>query len=82
MVLPVITLPLHPLALTTVLMRARMKEEMRPPSIHTALAKGLSLPMAQRRHELRNALLPVVTIIGGRVGCVFAGAVRIEIIFA
>ena len=48
----------------------------------TALAKGLGERAALRTHALQNALLPIVTIIGGRIGFIFAGAVLVETVFA
>ena len=82
LVLPVVALSLHHLALTTVVTRVRVRQEMRQPYFLTALAKGLEDRAARRRHALRNALLPIVTVIGGRIGFVFAGAVLVETVFA
>jgi len=81
LVLPVIALSLHDLALTTVVTRARVRDEMQQPYFLTALAKGLDDRTARRRHALRNALLPIVTVIGGRIGFIVAGAVLVETVF-
>lgn len=81
LVLPVLALSLHDLSLTTVVTRARVREEMQLPYYLTALAKGLTDRTARRRHALRNALLPIVTVIGGRIGFIFAGAVLVETVF-
>jgi peptide/nickel transport system permease protein len=48
----------------------------------TARAKGLRERAVMRRHLLRNALLPVVTAIGGQLGALLTGAVLVEIVFA
>lgn len=82
LVLPVVALSLHHLAFTTMVTRARMRDEMRNPYFRTALAKGLPVTVAMRRHALRNAMLPIVTVIGSRVGFLFAGAVMVESVFA
>lgn len=82
LVLPVLALSLHHLSLTTVVTRARARDEMRQGYFLTALAKGVGERAALRRHALRNALLPIVTIIGGRIGFIFAGAVLVETVFA
>ena len=82
MVLPVLTLALNHLALTAVVTRARVREEMQRPYFRTALAKGLEHRVAVRRHALRNAFLPIVTVVGGRIGFILAGAVLVETVFA
>ena len=82
LVLPVLALSLHHLSLTTVVTRARVRDEMRQGYFLTALAKGLAEGAALRGHALRNVLLPIVTIIGGRIGFLFAGAVLVETVFA
>jgi ABC-type dipeptide/oligopeptide/nickel transport system permease component len=50
--------------------------------VRTASAKGLTANRALTRHALPNALLPVVTVIGSRVGAFFSGAVLVETVFA
>jgi peptide/nickel transport system permease protein len=82
LILPVLALALHHLALTAVVTRARVRDEMQQPYFRTALAKGLEHWVAVRRHALRNALLPIITVIGGRIGFIFAGAVLVETVFA
>ncbi len=81
LVLPVIAVSLHDLALIAVVTRARVRDEMRRQYFLTALAKGLTEHGARRRHALRNALLPIVTLIGGRIAYLFAGAVLVETVF-
>jgi peptide/nickel transport system permease protein len=79
--LPALVLAANELALTTRLVRAGVLETLATDYIRTARAKGLSEP-AVIRHALRNALLPVVTVIGGRIGMLFTGAVLVEAVFA
>lgn len=81
LVLPAVVLASAELALTTRLVRAGMLEVSRSEYVRTARAKGLP-PWRVTRHALRNALLPVVTVLGGRVGMFFTGAVLVEIVFA
>lgn len=79
--LPAVVLAANELALTTRLVRAGMLDALATDYIRTARAKGLPEP-AVVRHALRNALLPVVTVIGGRIGMLFTGAVLVETVFA
>ena len=81
LVLPVIAFSLHELCMISVVTRAKVRGEMRQPYFVTALAKGLDEPVARRRHALRNALLPIITLIGGRIGTLFASAVLVETVF-
>lgn len=82
LILPMIALALNHFALTAVVTRARVRDEIQRPYFRTALAKGLGHRVAVRRHALRNALLPIVTVIGGRIGFILAGAVLVETVFA
>ena len=50
--------------------------------VRTARAKGMSPSIVDRRHVLRNAMLPIVTVIGLQVGFLLAGAVLTETVFA
>ena len=79
--LPALVLAANELALTTRLVRTGVLEALATEYIRTAHAKGLPEP-AVIRHALRNALLPVVTVIGGRIGMLFTGAVLVETVFA
>jgi peptide/nickel transport system permease protein len=79
--LPALVLAAGELALTTRLTRTGVLEALGTDYARTARAKGLS-ERAVIRHALRNALLPVVTIIGGRAGMLFTGAVLVETVFA
>jgi ABC-type dipeptide/oligopeptide/nickel transport system permease component len=61
--------------------RAMMLEVLREDYIRTARAKGLSSSTVVLRHGLRNAIIPVITIIGNFLPGVLSGAVIIEVIF-
>lgn len=82
LVLPAATLSLLHLALVTRLTRAGLREELAKDYTRTAHAKGLTAARVTTRHALRNALLPVVTVVGTDIGTLFSGAVLTEIIFA
>ena len=62
--------------------RASVLEALHLPYIQTARAKGMAQPIVVLRHALPNALLPVVTLIGGQMGFMLAGAVLTETVFA
>jgi len=82
MVLPVIVLGLSSAALITRLVRSSMLEVLRQDYITTARAKGLKENIVIYKHALRNALLPVVTVIGMSMGFLLAGATVTETVFA
>lgn len=82
LVLPALTLGLLQLALVTRLTRAGVREALADEYARTARAKGLSPGAVLGRHALPNALLPVVTVVGGHFGTLLTGAVLTEIIFA
>lgn len=82
LVLPAVTLTLFYLALYTRLMRASVLEQVSMDYVVTARAKGLTERQIVRRHVLRNAMLPVVTMAGVQVGAIFGGAVVVETVFA
>ncbi|MGB7874066.1 MAG: ABC transporter permease [Anaerolineales bacterium] len=79
--LPSIALSTIPLAIIARMTRSSMLEVLRQDYIRTARAKGLIERVVVMKHALRNAMLPVVTIIGLQVGTLFAGAVLTETIF-
>ena len=79
LVLPAITLSLFYMALYTRLMRAAMLEQRGMDYVITARAKGLTERQITRRHVLRNAVLPVVTMAGVQVGSLLGGSVVVEI---
>ncbi|TDI63768.1 MAG: ABC transporter permease [Alphaproteobacteria bacterium] len=82
LVLPVVTLTIFSVGSYTRFMRASTIEVMRQDYIRTAFAKGASRNRVVVRHALRNALLPVVTIIALSFGTLFSGALITETMFA
>ncbi|MBL3592666.1 MAG: ABC transporter permease [Synergistaceae bacterium] len=82
LVLPVITLGVRPAALIARLTRSCMLEVMSQDYIRTARAKGLAEKVVVLKHAFKNALIPVVTIIGTQVAELLSGAVLTETIFA
>jgi len=79
--LPALVLAANEVALTLRLVRTGLVEALATDYVRTARAKGLA-EAAVTRHALRNALLPVVTVVGGRLAMLFTGAVLIETVFA
>ena len=81
LVLPAITLGLGMAAILTRMVRTSMLEELGQDYIRTARAKGLSEQTVVYRHALRNALNPVLTVVGLQFGSLLAGAIVTETIF-
>jgi ABC-type dipeptide/oligopeptide/nickel transport system permease component len=81
LVLPAITLGLGMAAILTRMVRTSMLEELGQDYIRTARAKGLPESTVVYRHALRNALNPVLTVIGLQFGSLLAGAIVTETIF-
>lgn len=82
LVLPVIVLGTVPLAVIARMTRSAMLEVLCEDYIRTARAKGLPRFRVIAIHALRNALIPVVTVIGLQVGVLFTGAILTETIFS
>jgi peptide/nickel transport system permease protein len=82
LILPAVALATIPVAVITRMTRASMLEELTRDYIRTAQAKGLSQMSVIMRHGLRNALLPVLTVIGLQTGRLLAGAILTETIFS
>jgi dipeptide transport system permease protein len=82
LVLPMIVLGTVPLAVIARMTRSAMLEVLGEDYIRTARAKGLSPFRVISLHALRNALIPVVTVIGLQVGVLFTGAILTETIFS
>ncbi len=82
LLLPTATLSLIFLATYLRIMRAAMLEVMDQDFIRTARAKGLSETAVVVRHALRNAMLPMVTLLGLQVGSLLGGSVVVESVFA
>jgi len=81
LILPSVALSTIPLAIIARMTRSSMLEVMKQDYIRTARAKGLRKNKVILKHAFRNALLPIITIIGLQVGTIFAGAVLTESIF-
>jgi peptide/nickel transport system permease protein len=82
LVLPAVTMGASLAAILTRMVRTSMLEELGQDYIRTARAKGLTERAVVYRHALRNALIPVVTVIGLQFGALLAGAIVTETIFA
>lgn len=82
LILPAITLGLGLAAILTRMVRTAMLEELGQDYIRTARAKGLTENTVVYRHALRNALIPVLTVIGLQFGSLLSGAIVTETIFS
>jgi peptide/nickel transport system permease protein len=82
LVLPAVALGSIPLAIVARITRAAGLDVQNEDYIRTARAKGVKPGIVDRRHILRNAMLPIVTIIGLQTGLLLSGAVLTETVFA
>jgi ABC-type dipeptide/oligopeptide/nickel transport system permease component len=82
LVLPAVTMGGALAAILTRMVRTAMLEELGQDYIRTARAKGLSERVVVYRHALRNALIPVLTVVGLQFGALLAGAIVTETIFS
>ncbi len=82
MILPVVTLSIASIGSLTRYVRAAMMEVLRNDYIRTARAKGLSQSTIVFKHALRNAMIPVVTVIALSFGTLFSGALITETMFS
>jgi peptide/nickel transport system permease protein len=82
LILPVLTLLPSPLAYFTQATRAAMVDALQADYLRTARAKGLPPLLLLRRHALRNALIPVVTLVTLWLAGLLGGSVIVEVIFA
>lgn len=82
LILPATTYGVYHLTLVFRLTRGKMQEILQEDYIRTARAKGLDERGVTYRHALRNALLPVVTVLGVNFGFMLAGSVLVETVFA
>jgi peptide/nickel transport system permease protein len=81
LILPAVTLAAGSVAVVTRMMRASILETMGADFIRTARAKGLSEPSLLRRHVVRNAFIPTLTVLGLQVGYLLAGNFLVESVF-
>jgi ABC-type dipeptide/oligopeptide/nickel transport system permease component len=82
LILPALTLGGSLAAILTRMVRTSVLEELNQDYIRTARAKGLSESAVVYRHALRNALIPIITVIGLQFGSLLAGAIVTETIFS
>jgi peptide/nickel transport system permease protein len=82
LILPAIALGSIPLAIIARITRAAVLDVQNEDYVRTARAKGVAPATVDRRHILRNALLPISTIIGLQAGLLLSGAVLTETVFA
>ncbi len=82
LVLPALALGTIPLAFITRITRASVLEVSGEDYVRTAEAKGMTRQVVTRRHILRNAMLPIATVIGLQTGLLLSGAVLTETVFA
>lgn len=82
LVLPAVTMGGALAAILTRMVRTSMLEELSQDYVRTARAKGLSENVVVYRHALRNALIPVITVLGLQFGALLAGAIVTETIFS
>lgn len=81
-ILPSIALGFYTLAMVSRLMRASMLEVLQQDYIKTAKSKGISKFRVTYKHQIRNAIMPIITVLGPTVAAVLTGTFVIEAIFA
>jgi peptide/nickel transport system permease protein len=82
LILPAVALASIPLAIIARITRASVLDVQNEDYVRTARAKGLPPRTVDRRHVMRNAMLPVTTIIGLQIGLLLSGAILTETVFA
>lgn len=82
LILPALALGSIPLAIVVRMTRSSMLEVLSQDYVRTAKAKGLARSIVVNKHALRNALLPVITIIGLSFGSLLSGAILTETVFS
>ena len=82
MIVPSLVLGLGTMAFLTRLMRSSMLEIVNADYIRTAKAKGLPITRIFLKHELRNAILPVITVLGPAIAAITTGGFVVELVFA
>jgi len=82
LILPAIALGTIPLAIVTRITRAAVLDVINEDYVRTARAKGMSPRVVDRRHVLKNAMLPITTVIGLQLGILLSGAILTETVFA
>ena len=82
MIVPSMVLGLGTMAFLTRLMRSSMLEIVNADFVRTARAKGVPATRIFRKHQLRNAILPVITVLGPAIAAITTGGFVVEIVFA
>ena len=82
MILPAITLSLYSMAIIARMTRSSMLDTLKQDYIRTAKAKGISDSKVDTKHALRNAMMPIVTVIGLQLGSLLGGAVLTESVYS
>ena len=82
LILPSVTLGLSQAALTTRLMRTGMSDVLKEDYITATRARGISKMKVYTKYAFKNAILPVITVTGGRVGALLVGSSVVESVFA
>lgn len=82
LILPALTLGFSHMGILTRTTRSSMLDVIRQDYLRTARAKGVSERVVIRKHALKNALIPIITIIGTQLGAVLGGAVLTESVFS
>ncbi|MCX7912078.1 MAG: ABC transporter permease [Dehalococcoidales bacterium] len=81
-IMPVICLSIGGISGMCRLTRSCMLEVMRQDYVRTAWAKGLRERLIVMRHQIRNAIIPIVTVMGGTIGGILSGSIIVENVFA
>ncbi|MEI3614791.1 ABC transporter permease [Pseudogracilibacillus sp. SO30301A] len=82
LILPTLTVGLTDAAITARMVRSSMLEQIRQDYIRTAKSKGLREEKILFKHALKNAMIPIITLFGMRLGLIFGGSVIIETVFS
>jgi peptide/nickel transport system permease protein len=82
MVLPAVTAGVVSGAILTRFVRAAVLEQMNQDHVRTARARGIRESLVLRRHVLRNALIPIITIVGVQLATLLGGVIVVEVVFA
>lgn len=81
-IMPVICIGIGPIALVTRMTRTSMLDVIRQDYIRTARAKGVKERSVIYKHALRNALIPVITVVGMQLSVIFGGSIIVETIYS
>ena len=82
LILPAFTMGLTDAAITARMVRSSMLEVIRQDYVRTARSKGLSERVVISQHALKNAMIPIITLLGLRVGWIMGGSVILELVYS